>query len=60
MDINSMRDQVKFNLLVGTYRNTRESDGIYIFEFNALSGNLKLVSNTDKSYKSQLFISFSW
>lgn len=48
MNINSIKSQVKFNLLAGTYTNTCASDGIYIFEFNAISGHLKLISSTEK------------
>jgi 6-phosphogluconolactonase len=46
MNINSIKNQNKFNLLIGTYTNTCASDGIYVFEFNAISGNLKLISST--------------
>jgi 6-phosphogluconolactonase len=42
MNVN-LKSQAKFNLLVGTYTKTCESDGIYIFEFDAISGELKLI-----------------
>lgn len=50
MNTNSIRSRAKFNLLVGTYTNTDAcgSDGIYIFEFDALSGAPKLMSSTKK------------
>lgn len=40
--------QNKFNLLVGTYTNTCESKGIYVYEFNAASGDFKLKNSTEK------------
>ncbi|MBF4516486.1 lactonase family protein [Flavobacterium sp. ANB] len=39
--------QNKFNLLVGTYTNTCESKGIYVYEFNAASGDFKLKNSTE-------------
>ncbi|MDA6069731.1 lactonase family protein [Flavobacterium sp. AC] len=39
--------QNKFNLLVGTYTNTCESKGIYVYEFDAASGNFKLKNSTE-------------
>lgn len=47
MNVN-LKSQAKFNLLVGTYNKTCESEGIYIFEFDAISGELKLISSTEK------------
>ncbi len=41
--------QNKFNLLVGTYTNTCESKGIYVYEFDAVSGDFKLKNSTEKS-----------
>lgn len=45
MNTNSI-SHTKFNLLVGTYTKTCDSDGIYIFEFDALSGELRLINST--------------
>lgn len=39
--------QNKFNLLVGTYTNTCESKGIYVYEFNAATGEFKLKNNSE-------------
>lgn len=47
MNVN-LKNQAKFNLLAGTYTTTCESDGIYVFEFDAISGELKLISSTQK------------
>jgi 6-phosphogluconolactonase len=33
-----------YNLLVGTYNSSAESDGIYVYDFDALTGNSKLKS----------------
>jgi len=40
--------QNKFNLLVGTYTNTCDSKGIYVYEFNSVSGEFKLKNSTEK------------
>lgn len=37
----------KYNVLVGTYTNNCPDDGIYIFEFDAISGELKLINSTE-------------
>ena len=37
----------KFNLIVGTYTKSCESKGIYVYEFDANSGDFKLKSNTE-------------
>jgi len=47
MNTNSIRNHSKFNLLVGTYTKTCDSNGVYIFEFDALSGELRLISSTE-------------
>lgn len=50
MDTHSIKNHTKFNLLVGTYTKTCDSDGIYISEFDAISGELKLIgSSTEKT-----------
>jgi len=38
----------KFNLLVGTYTNTCESEGIYVYEFDTNSRELKLKTTVKK------------
>jgi 6-phosphogluconolactonase len=37
----------KFNLIVGTYTKSCESKGIYVYEFNAQTGDFKLKNNTE-------------
>lgn len=37
----------KFNLIVGTYTKTCESKGIYVYEFDAKTGDFSLKSNTE-------------
>ncbi|MHC0440688.1 lactonase family protein [Flavobacterium sp. 3-210] len=39
--------QDKFNLLVGTYTNKCQSNGIYVYEFDAASGDFKLKSSSE-------------
>ncbi len=39
--------QNKFNLLVGTYTNTCQSNGIYVYEFDASSGDFKLKKSSE-------------
>ncbi len=48
----------KFNLLVGTYTNKCESKGIYTYEFDSKTGDLKL-KNTTESVISPNYISVS-
>ncbi|KFF05953.1 lactonase family protein [Flavobacterium reichenbachii] len=43
----TVQAQSKFNLLVGTYTNTCASKGIYIYEFDAASGNFTLKNTTE-------------
>ncbi|BFM44415.1 lactonase family protein [Flavobacterium sp. CFS9] len=42
-----LQAQNKFNLLVGTYTNTCQSNGIYVYDFNADSGDFKLKSSSE-------------
>jgi 6-phosphogluconolactonase len=46
--LQTLQAQNKFNLLVGTYTNTCESKGIYVYEFDAVSGDFKLKNSTEK------------
>ena len=39
--------QNKFNLLIGTYTNTCQSNGIYIYEFDAASGEFKFKNSSE-------------
>ncbi len=39
--------QNKFNLLIGTYTNTCQSNGIYVYEFDATSGAFKFKSSSE-------------
>lgn len=50
--------QNKFNLLVGTYTNTCESKGIYVYEFDAVSGDFKL-KNSSENVVSPSYLSVS-
>ena len=43
----TLHAQNKFNLLVGTYTNKCQSNGIYVYEFNADSGDFKLKNSSD-------------
>nr|WP_294922911.1 lactonase family protein [uncultured Flavobacterium sp.] len=45
--VTTSKAQNKFNLLVGTYTNTCESKGIYVYEFDAESGDFKLKNSTE-------------
>ncbi|KAF2517704.1 lactonase family protein [Flavobacterium foetidum] len=42
----NLQGQQKFNLLIGTYTNTCQSNGIYVYEFNADSGSFKQKNST--------------
>lgn len=46
--LQTLQAQNKFNLLVGTYTNTCDSKGIYVYEFDAVSGDFKLKNSTEK------------
>lgn len=59
MDTNIIRNHIKFNLLVGTYTKTCASDGIYIFEFDAISGELKLINSTTEKVINPSYLSVS-
>lgn len=50
--------QNKFNLLVGTYTNTCQSNGIYVYEFDANSGEFKL-KNSSENVVSPSYLSVS-
>jgi 6-phosphogluconolactonase len=50
--------QNKFNLLVGTYTNTCQSNGIYVYEFDANSGDFKL-KNSSENVLSPSYLSAS-
>lgn len=39
--------QGNYNLIVGTYTNTCESEGIYVYDYNTASGELELKGNTN-------------
>jgi 6-phosphogluconolactonase len=39
--------QNKFNLLIGTYTNTCQSNGIYVYEFDAASGEFKFKNSSE-------------
>lgn len=54
----SVKAQSKFNLLVGTYTNTCQSNGIYVYEFDANSGNFKL-KNSSENVLSPSYLSVS-
>lgn len=43
----SVQAQNKYNLVVGTYTNTCKSEGIYVYEFDANSGEFKLKNNSE-------------
>ena len=54
----NLQAQNKFNLLVGTYTNTCQSNGIYVYEFDADSGNFK-VKNSSENVLSPSYLSVS-
>lgn len=39
----------KFNLIVGTYTNTCDSNGIYVYEFDSNTGDFNFKNETDKT-----------
>ncbi len=47
LSITATKAQNKFNLLVGTYTNTCQSNGIYVYEFDASNGEYKLKSSSE-------------
>lgn len=46
-----------YNLLVGTYTNKGNSDGIYVYDYNSLNGDTKLKSTTKTINPSYLTVS---
>jgi 6-phosphogluconolactonase len=56
--ITTSKAQNKFNLLVGTYTNTCESKGIYVYEFDANSGDFKF-KNSSENVVSPSYLSVS-
>ncbi|MCI9844994.1 lactonase family protein [Flavobacterium pectinovorum] len=58
MAFSNLQAQNKFNLLVGTYTNTCESKGIYVYEFDAASGDFKL-KNSSENVVSPSYLSVS-
>lgn len=54
----NLQAQDKFNLLVGTYTNTCSSNGIYVYEFNASTGEFKL-KNSSENVVSPSYLSVS-
>ncbi|RKR08436.1 6-phosphogluconolactonase [Flavobacterium sp. 90] len=54
----NLQAQNKFNLLVGTYTNTCQSNGIYVYEFDASTGNFKL-KNSSENVISPSYLSVS-
>ncbi|MDQ6529344.1 lactonase family protein [Flavobacterium sp. LHD-85] len=47
LSLTAVKAQNKFNLLVGTYTNTCQSNGIYVYEFDASTGDYKLKSSSE-------------
>lgn len=58
MGLTTIQAQNKFNLLVGTYTNTCKSNGIYVYEFNANTGDFKL-KNSSENVLSPSYLSVS-
>lgn len=58
LSLTTVKAQNKFNLLVGTYTNTCQSNGIYVYEFDASSGGLKL-KNSSENVISPSYLSVS-
>lgn len=54
----SLQAQNKFNLLVGTYTNTCQSNGIYVYEFDASTGAFTL-KNSSENVVSPSYLSVS-
>ena len=42
----SVKAQDNYNLVIGTYTNTCDSEGIYVYDFNVNTGDYKLKGNT--------------
>ncbi|MNK56983.1 6-phosphogluconolactonase [compost metagenome] len=58
LSLTAVKAQNKFNLLVGTYTNTCQSNGIYVYEFDASTGDYKL-KNSSESVVSPSYLSVS-
>jgi len=58
LSLTTVKAQNKFNLLVGTYTNTCQSNGIYVYEFDPSSGGLKL-KNSSENVISPSYLSVS-
>lgn len=58
LSITTLKAQSKFNLLVGTYTNTCKSNGIYVYEFDAATGNFK-EKNSSENVISPSYLSVS-
>lgn len=58
LSLTAVKAQNKFNLLVGTYTNTCQSNGIYVYEFDASSGDFKL-KNSSENVISPSYLSVS-
>ncbi len=56
--ITNLQSQTKFNLLVGTYTNTCQSNGIYVYEFDASTGEFKM-KNSSENVTSPSYLSVS-
>ncbi|MBS7253080.1 lactonase family protein [Flavobacterium branchiicola] len=56
--ITNVQSQTKFNLLVGTYTNTCQSNGIYVYEFDAATGDFKM-KNSSENVISPSYLSVS-
>jgi 6-phosphogluconolactonase len=54
----NLQAQNKFNLLVGTYTNKCQSNGIYVYEFDANNGEFKL-KNSSENVVSPSYLSVS-
>ncbi len=58
LSLTTVKAQNKFNLLVGTYTNTCQSNGIYVYEFDATNGEYKL-KNSSENVVSPSYLSVS-
>ncbi|QLC65397.1 lactonase family protein [Flavobacterium sp. LPB0248] len=47
LSLTAVKAQNKFNLLVGTYTNTCQSNGIYVYDFDASTGDYKLKGSSE-------------
>ncbi|WP_289657910.1 lactonase family protein [Flavobacterium panacagri] len=58
LSLTTVKAQSKFNLLVGTYTNTCQSNGIYVYEFDSATGAFK-VKNSSENVISPSYLSVS-